>query len=137
MIGLNLLNVWHFIMEEIREIHNANSHVRYLRNNMDMIPCFKYIHIQNWFSLNVLLEVSTIVLYLLASGFFTVILLLRFLSQNRIWTNVALIIIKPKEWMVTKEYWKKLGFSPKIIMKESFRSKNFQHVFDHIKMIFK
>ena len=27
------------------------------------------------------------------------------------WTNVALMITKQKEWMVTKDYWNKLGFS--------------------------
>ena len=39
--------------------------------------------------------------------------------------------------MVIKKCWNQLDFSQNRILKESFRSKNSEHVFDNIKMNFK
>ena len=86
------------------------------------------------FSWKTFLAGSTIVLQWLVSGFLTVILLLKFLSQKTICTT-CMIDNKKKEQMAKKDYWKKLRFSQKIIIKVSFRSENLLHVFDNIKTI--
>ena len=70
MIGLNLIKMWHWIMQYRKEHHDENSHINYWRNKMDIIPCFKYLHIWPWFSWNIILAGRTIVLQLLLSEFF-------------------------------------------------------------------
>ena len=63
---------------------------------MNFIPFLTDIHIKHWFSSNNILMGSTIVLQLLVCGFLTVIFVLNFLSQNTIWTTVALVIMNQK-----------------------------------------
>ena len=117
MIGLHFLKMWKWIMYEIRKNHQVKYHKKYWRKNMYMIFWFTYLHIKNWFSWKIILMGSTSMLQLLVSGFLTVILLLLYLSQKKIWTTVVFIITKQKVWVVTKKYWKKYGFSQKIILK--------------------
>ena len=35
--GLNLINMWKSIMQDRKEHHDANSHINYLSNDMDVI----------------------------------------------------------------------------------------------------
>ena len=50
MQGINLLKIWHWIMQERRENNYANSNIKYLRKNMYIISWLTYLHIQHWFS---------------------------------------------------------------------------------------
>ena len=102
MAGLNLLNMWKWIMWEIVVNHNENSHIKYLRNKVDMIHFLTYVCFCHLFIWKTFLVGSNIVLQLLVSVFLTVISFLNFLLLVRIFTNVALKIIKLTEWMVTE-----------------------------------
>ena len=79
------------------ENHDANSHIEYLRNKMDMINFLTYIHFQHKSSWQNVLVGSDIVLQLLVSEFLTVILIFHFLSLIENWTTVAVIMTKQKE----------------------------------------
>ena len=71
---------------------------------MDMITCLTHLHFQHWFSWNIILMGSTIVLQLSVSAFLTVIFLLQFLSQKKNLDYCCINDHKKMKWFVTRCY---------------------------------